>query len=250
MTHTWEREEPRKVLSGFLAVGVHLLFLVVLVFSVSWQNKDSGPVMADVWTELPGPARPRAVEPPPPPPEPEPVPKKTEPTPAPKEPLPTKADIELKARQEKEAKLKEERLRQEKLEQEKKKQDEQKRREQEKALQRQQAAQESAARQQRAAQQAAMGRLVNDYKGRIQGKIKRYVVLPPDMSGNPQAEFDVTLMPTGEVLSVRLVRSSGVPAYDSAVERAIYKAQPLPLPPDPALFSQFRELRLQFRPFE
>jgi len=27
-------------------------------------------------------------------------------------------------------------------------------------------------------------------------------------------------------------------------------AQPLPLPPDPALFSQFRELHLKFRPNE
>ena len=36
--------------------------------------------------------------------------------------------------------------------------------------------------------------------------------------------------------------------YDSAVERAIKKAQPLPLPPDVKLFGNFRELRLTFRP--
>ena len=63
----------------------------------------------------------------------------------------------------------------------------------------------------------------------------------------PQAEFDVTLMPTGEVLNLKLTRSSGSSAYDSAVERAIYKAQPLPLPPDPTLFGEFRELHLKFR---
>jgi len=71
--------------------------------------------------------------------------------------------------------------------------------------------------------------------------------LPPDLAGNPAAEFDVTLMPTGEVLNLKLTRSSGSSAYDSAVERAIYKAQPLPLPPDPTLFGEFRELHLKFR---
>ncbi|MGH8744288.1 MAG: TonB C-terminal domain-containing protein [Burkholderiales bacterium] len=44
------------------------------------------------------------------------------------------------------------------------------------------------------------------------------------------------------------MKSSGVSAYDGSIERAIYKAQPLPLPPDPALFSKFRELELKFRP--
>jgi colicin import membrane protein len=34
------------------------------------------------------------------------------------------------------------------------------------------------------------------------------------------------------------------------VERAILRAQPLPLPPDPALFKDFRELNLIFRPKE
>jgi colicin import membrane protein len=41
-----------------------------------------------------------------------------------------------------------------------------------------------------------------------------------------------------------------VPAYDAAVERAILKASPLPLPPDPALFQQFRDLHLRIRPKE
>jgi colicin import membrane protein len=39
-------------------------------------------------------------------------------------------------------------------------------------------------------------------------------------------------------------------AYDNAVERAILKAQPLPLPPDAALFNRFREMKLGFRPKE
>lgn len=92
--------------------------------------------------------------------------------------------------------------------------------------------------------------LINDYTNRIRSKIRRFIILPHDMTGNPQAEFDVTLMPTGDVLNVVLARTSGNPAYDRAVERAIYKAQPLPLPPQPELFSRFRELRLKFRPHD
>jgi colicin import membrane protein len=49
---------------------------------------------------------------------------------------------------------------------------------------------------------------------------------------------------------LRLVRSSGIPAYDQAVERAILKSSPLPLPPDPTLFNQFRALNLQIQPKE
>jgi len=56
------------------------------------------------------------------------------------------------------------------------------------------------------------------------------------------------LLPGGEVLSVKLGKSSALALYDSAVERAILKAQPLPLPPDPAMFKHFRELNLIFRP--
>ncbi|MGH8601058.1 MAG: cell envelope integrity protein TolA, partial [Burkholderiales bacterium] len=92
--------------------------------------------------------------------------------------------------------------------------------------------------------------LIGEYKNRIKSKIRRYVLIPPSVKGNPQAVFDVVLIPGGQVLSATLVQSSGYPAYDDAVQRAILKAQPLPLPPDPSLFSNFRELRLEFRPQE
>ena len=71
-------------------------------------------------------------------------------------------------------------------------------------------------------------------------------ILPPDLQGNPEAVFDVVQLPTGEVLSVRIARSSGNRAYDAAVERAILKSSPLPLPASRELFS--RELKLTFRP--
>jgi colicin import membrane protein len=91
---------------------------------------------------------------------------------------------------------------------------------------------------------------MSDAIGRISSHIRRFVVMPPDVVGNPQAEFEVSLIPTGEVLNVKLSRSSGNPAYDNAVERAIRKASPLPLPADPSLVGRFRELKLKFRPNE
>jgi len=44
------------------------------------------------------------------------------------------------------------------------------------------------------------------------------------------------------------VRSSGDPTFDRSVETAVYRAAPLPLPPDSALFDRFRELQFIFSP--
>jgi len=73
-------------------------------------------------------------------------------------------------------------------------------------------------------------------------------VLPPDIKGNPEAIFDVVQLPTGEVLSAQLRKSSGHRAYDDAVERAILKSSPLPRPDRPEQFQ--RNLNLKFRPYE
>jgi colicin import membrane protein len=88
-----------------------------------------------------------------------------------------------------------------------------------------------------------------EYQARIRAKIKANIVVPPDISGNPEAVFDVVQLPTGEVLGEpRLVKSSGHRGYDEAVLRAILKSQPLPRPERPELF--VRELRLNFTPRE
>ena len=110
-------------------------------------------------------------------------------------------------------------------------------------------ANEQAEAQQRVAEQAATAQaeMIDGYKQRIHDKIMRFIVLPPNMQGNPEAEFDVLLQPDGNPLGVKLKRSSGNAAYDSAVERAVLKAQPLPLPSDAAMFKYFRELTLRFR---
>ncbi|MDP1870301.1 MAG: TonB C-terminal domain-containing protein [Gallionella sp.] len=97
-------------------------------------------------------------------------------------------------------------------------------------------------------QAASTGRVVDEFVGKIQGKIRSKLVEPPDVSKDARAEFLVTVLPGGRVLPPRLLKSSGNPAYDNAVERAILKSEPLPLPADAALFNRFRELKLGFQP--
>jgi colicin import membrane protein len=99
--------------------------------------------------------------------------------------------------------------------------------------------------QQLAAAQSRIADEMAEYKARIMAKIRRNIVMPPDLPGNPAVEFDVTLLPGGDILDVKIRRTSGYPAFDSAVERGIFMSKPLPLPPDPALFSKFRNLNVK-----
>lgn len=253
------RPEPGRGPAGALALMVHLAFFAFLVFGVSWRTLPPQGLTVDLWT---GPTTNAPVPPAPPPPAPEPEVKapppepKPEPKPVPKaepkpepRPAPPKPDIALKEKQEK-AKQEQQAKREEA---ERKRQQEEQAKRDQRALaeaRQRQAEQEALARQTQAAAASAQARAIDEFKGRILAKVKRSIVLPAELPGNPQAVFEVVLLPGGDVLSVRLVKSSGHPAYDAAVERAIVKAQPFPLPPDPALFEKFRTLDLRFRPVE
>lgn len=264
-----------KTAAGALALAMHLLFFALLFVSVNWQQtKPDTAAVVDLWGSLPPLPQPKAEPPPPPPPEvkpepPKPVPR-VEPKPEPK-PVP-KPDIALKEKQEKERKLKEQQEKEKKLAEQKKREEEKKLAEQKKREEEQkklaalkaQKEREAAEAKLRAEQDAALRaiqeresarataqtRATAEYVRLVSERIKRFVVLPPNLPGNPQAEFEVVQIPGGEVLNVRLKRSSGVPAYDAAVERAIRQAQPLPSPPAPLQFGDVRELNLKFRPKE
>lgn len=278
-----QREEPKALLAGVLTVLVHLLAVVALTYGFHIQTQRNEPVSAELWAALPPP--PAAERPPPkdepvepvpapkpvPRPEPKPVPKPPpEPKEAPAKALP-KVDIELKAKEAAKAKQAEE---------DRRKLEEAKKREAEKAKAQAQAQAEAKAQAQadakaqkdalakqaeadrirreqeelsrRAAEAAAsaQAKLLASHVDKIRGKVRRFIVEPPGVAPNATAEFDVVLIPGGDVLSVKLRRSSGNALYDEAVERAIMRAQPLPIPPEPQLFPQFRTLLLQFRPQE
>ncbi len=251
-TYTYETPNE-KAISGALALVMHMMFFALLVFGVAWQKREAPPMVAELWSSLPAP---KAAPPPPPRVEPKPVPKvepkpvsKVEPKPAPK-PLP-KADIALREKKEKERKARELELA------EKKKREEQARLEALKQQQAKEAAEQLAREQDEAlrkiaqSQAAAQARLVDEYKRRIADRIRRFIIEPASLQGNPEVEFDVVVLPGGEVLDVRIRKASGQAPWDSAVERAIRRAQPLPLPPpESGLMREFRELNLRFRPKE
>jgi colicin import membrane protein len=248
-----------RALSGALAVTMHALFLLLLVFGVSWQKRQQEAMVVDLWNNLPPVAVPKA-EPAPPKPEPEPpkpeprveakrVPK-VEPKPVPKaEPKPAvKPDISLKEKKEKERKAAEQALA------EKKKRDQEQTR---LAVLKEQQVKERAAREQEDAlrklaqqQAAAQTKLVDEYVAKIRDKIQRRVVKAGCAQlGDPEIQLRVTLLPDGNVLGEPEIRkSSGGSPCDTAVTRAVLLAQPLPLPPDPALFPKFRELNLNMHP--
>ena len=52
----------------------------------------------------------------------------------------------------------------------------------------------------------------------------------------------------GEIVDAQLRKSSGMRAYDEAVQRAIIKSSPLPKPETPDLWQ--RSLTLRFRPLD
>jgi colicin import membrane protein len=244
--------QQEKVISGAFASTMHLLFIALLFFGVNWQKKVEPQVnIVDLWSP-PSQVEPQAVEPPPPePPKPEVKPEvqpKVEPTP-PKpvaKPEVAKPDIAFK---EKEKVEKERRVVEDKQKETKKREDEAQAAQKSQQAEAQRQANEQAAAQRAVAAQAASERqnMIDKYRKAISDKIRRFIVQPPNLQGNPESEFDVVMLPDGNVLGVKLRRASGNAAYDNAVERAISRAQPLPLPPDPALAKDFRELNLKFK---
>jgi colicin import membrane protein len=237
-----------RAISGAGAFGMHLLFIALLFFGVNWQKKVEPPSnIVDLWNNLPSQAEPKVeAKPPPPPPPPAPPTPKVEP--APPKPVPkaesAKPDIAMKEKVEKERRLLEE-----KQKAAKKAEEEAKAAQKVKEAEAQRA-KEQEEMQRKLAEQAVAARAaaLDKYKKAISDKIRRFIVLPPNMQGNPESEFEVIQLPGGEVLDVRLKRASGNSAYDNAVERAIRRAQPLPLPPEPSLFQ--RELSIPFRAYD
>ncbi len=276
------RQKRGKWPAILLAVLVHLAILIVLIFGVSWQNKEPPPVQVELWGKLPEPKlaeatppvqeakpEPKVEEPPPPPPKEEakPPPVK-EPEPEP-EPVVPKVDLALKEKQEKERKAKEQKEQAEKTAKEKeakeKEAKEKARKEQETLAQKQkqeQLAQEKAQKEeqdkmaaaQQAAQQAVADKAaaeksaqqaqIDNFKARIRDKIKNNTDVPDGVPVGTRLIVKLVVLPTGEVLSSSVESGSGNKQYNDAVERGIKRAEPLPLPEDPRMRQQFRTFNL------
>ncbi|MDO9401872.1 MAG: cell envelope integrity protein TolA [Polaromonas sp.] len=69
------------------------------------------------------------------------------------------------------------------------------------------------------------------YKGRLAALFKRNISFAnaEDIQGNPKAVVQVKVSSTGIIMSAKLSKSSGVPAWDEAVLRAVEKTERIPL---------------------
>ncbi len=228
------REQPALGRSFTLSALVHLLLIGVMFFGVRLSSHPPVAVTVELWEAVPPPPAP-VVEPPKPPPpapkvEPEPEVKKPEiveaakpkPKPQAKKPEPPKRDLAMEKRMREQVAAEQKQLDQQRQERE---------------------LRELIARQQADATAKALATWTDKIRAKVRGNIIFDVAQLP---GNPEAIFDVTLLPTGEVLTVRRRKSSGHAGYDEAVERAILKSSPLPKPEPASLFQ--RQLELKFRP--
>jgi colicin import membrane protein len=118
-------------------------------------------------------------------------------------------------------------------------QEEQDRREREADLKRSLAAEEHADVQRNSAALAT-------WQSMIQQRINRAWLRPPTAKAGINCILNVTQVPGGEVTKVSIGACNGDQAVRDSIEAAVYRASPLPPPPDPALFQ--RDLEITFKP--
>ena len=100
-------------------------------------------------------------------------------------------------------------------------------------------------------EQASDEEVTQSYVGLIARAVEENWSRPPSARNNMEAELVIQLIPTGEVVSVLVARSSGLAAFDRSAVMAVQKAERFPelqqLPP--RIFNKsFRTLRLKFKP--
>lgn len=237
---------------ALLALLVHLAFFALLALGVSWQSREPAPVSAELWADVPPAPRPAPTSVPAAPAQ------ETESAHTPKPQVPPDIAIEAEKKKAKPAPQKRARREPDKPVP--------------KAMPDKPPAPSPATPSQEdvlAERLAAIHRQVGqrpvregtpaanphkaseiaEYKSQIERKIRGYLNRQPCGSGNPELEFEVALLPTGQLYGPPILRkSSGLAACDRAVETAILSAEPLPVPRDPELFADFRQLQLKFRP--
>jgi colicin import membrane protein len=241
--------EPSRMSSMMMAGLMHAGLLLFLFIGIQWQNTAPVQVEAEVWDmkvqsaaapPLPAPELPPVVA--------------EEPKVAPPEPVaapePDIALERLRVKQAKQKLMEEQKLAAEKKERE---QEEAKKAKElaKKKLLEQQAKSKQAVAEQKAldkARAAEMQRITGamgtggeaqkstaprsdpGYVASLTNKIRRNIVYTgsTDVAGDPRAIYRIEQLPTGDIISVKKIKSSGVPEYDRAVENAINASSPLP----------------------
>jgi colicin import membrane protein len=93
---------------------------------------------------------------------------------------------------------------------------------------------------------ARAGPALANWQAQIAAAITRAWRRPPTARPGIQCMLNVTQVPGGQVTAVSIGDCNGDQAVRESIEAAVYRASPLPPPPDPSLFD--RNLRINFRP--
>ena len=86
------------------------------------------------------------------------------------------------------------------------------------------------------------------YIARLAARIQNAWIKPPSARAGLDCVVNITQIPGGEVTSAHVSQCNGDAAARQSIENAVYRASPLPAPPDPALFE--RNLVIHFHPDE
>lgn len=228
-----------------MSLGVHAVLLAALAGVVQWRTQTPVVAAAELWSSVPEVAAAPPAPAPAPAPVPAPAPAPQPPAPPPPAPAPPKPDIAAEQAQQREReRVEREREQREQREREQREQRERQRREREqRAEQERQATATELARQEqlRRITQAAgstgsntAGSAARDaapsasYVARLAALIRSNSVFAGEVANNNAAEVEVRTGSGGTILSRRLVKSSGNPAWDDAVLRAIDRTARLP----------------------
>jgi len=226
-----------------MALAVHVGLIAALALGVNWRMRATEVVSAELWSSLPQQAAPRAEAPPPPPaPEPKPAPPPPAPVPAPPPPQ-REAQIateraEKTAREEKEAREAEQKAeklkKQREAEQKQKEADAKKAEEQRLARLREEQMQRMLGSLQGQGSPQSTGSAERDsapsqdYVNRLIAILRGNVTFPAELQGNPAVDIEVRAAPGGTIIGRRIIKPSGVPAWDDAALNAIDKTGKLP----------------------
>ncbi|HEX7417889.1 MAG TPA: cell envelope integrity protein TolA [Steroidobacteraceae bacterium] len=88
--------------------------------------------------------------------------------------------------------------------------------------------------------------LQDQWVAQIQARIQRAWIRPPSAKPGLDCTVEVVQVPGGEVVSAHVAGCNGDAAVQQSIEAAVYRASPLPAPPDPSLF--VRNIEVRFKP--
>jgi len=92
--------------------------------------------------------------------------------------------------------------------------------------------------------------LIGKYSALIKQRVDAARTISPDFERWLEATLSIKLSPRGDVISARVVKSSGNKRYDDSVVSAILQATPLPMPDqnqEPAANEQLRNIEYDFK---